>query len=60
MADLFIILGTLFLALIIVVPLMEKFGKPHDNQDINRLSRWVFPLVALLILVQLAMHWWRH
>ncbi len=57
MTDLLMIIGTLFLVLIIVVPLMEKFGKPHDNQDINRLNRWVFPLVALLILVQLALHW---
>lgn len=51
------ILGVLFLALIILVPLMERFTKPMKDEEVGRISRWVLPLVALLLVVQLFVHW---
>ncbi len=51
------ILGVLFLALIILVPLMERFAKPMKDDELSRISRWVLPLVALLLVIQLIAHW---
>ncbi len=51
------ILGVLFLSLIILVPLMERFAKPVKEEDVSRISRWVLPLVALLLVVQLFAYW---
>lgn len=51
------ILGVLFLALIILLPLMERFAKPMKDEEVSKFSRWVLPLVALLLVAQLVMHW---
>lgn len=51
------ILGILVLALIIVVPLLEKFGKHHEPEEVGSLTKWILPICALLIIVQLIMHW---
>ncbi|MFL0800707.1 MAG: hypothetical protein K6L80_09690 [Agarilytica sp.] len=51
------ILGVLFLALIILVPLMERFAKPMKDDEVSRISRWILPLVALLLVIQLIAHW---
>ncbi len=51
------ILGVLFLVLIIVVPLAERFAKPMKDEEVSKISRWVLPLVALLLVAQLLAHW---
>lgn len=51
------ILGVLFLVLIILVPLAERFAKPMKDEEVSKISRWVLPLVALLLVVQLLAHW---
>ncbi len=47
------ILAVLFLALIVIVPLVERFGPRMSDENIGKLSRWVMPLVALLLVMQL-------
>ena len=49
------ILAVLFLTLIIIVPVMEKFAKKGDaaEQDYRKYSRWILPLVALVLIAQL-------
>lgn len=51
------ILGGLFIVLIILVPLIERIAKPMKDEEVSRISRWVLPLVALLLVVQLFAHW---
>ncbi len=51
------ILGVLFLALIILLPLMERFAKPMKDEEVSKFSRWVLPLAALLLVAQLVTHW---
>ncbi|NIB42886.1 hypothetical protein HBA55_24985 [Pseudomaricurvus alkylphenolicus] len=53
------ILGGLFLALMIAVPLLERFGKPHAEEEVSSLSRWILPLCMLLAVVQLIMYMMR-
>lgn len=51
--NLITILGLLFLSLIILVVLLEKFGnKEASEQQAQSMSRWVMPLLGVLILVQ--------
>ena len=51
------ILGLLLLALLIAVPLLERFGKPRSTEEMQGLSRWILPLVMLLAVVQLLVFW---
>ncbi|WP_166263475.1 hypothetical protein [Marinobacter caseinilyticus] len=53
MGTLLIILGVLFLALVILIPLIEKYAPKGEPRDISKLSRFVFPLLALLIVLQM-------
>lgn len=48
-----VILGVLFLALIIVVPLLERSKVRMSDQSMAKMSRWVWPLVGILLLAQL-------
>ena len=53
MGTVLIILGLLFLSLIIIVPLVERFGKKQTDEEANSLSRFVLPLIAFLLVLQL-------
>jgi len=51
------ILAVLLLALLVAVPLLERYGKPHDTEDVSSLSKWILPLAALLIVMQMFLFW---
>lgn len=51
MTTLITILALLFAALFIVVTLTEKYGS-RDSEQTAKLSRYIMPLVVLLILAQ--------
>jgi len=50
--NLLTILGVLLLALAIIVPLVERFGRRHTDQELSSISRWVIPLLAVLMVAQ--------
>lgn len=49
----FIILGLLFLALVVIVPLVEKHGKRHSPEELQKIARWIWPLVGIMLVLQL-------
>ncbi|GAB54745.1 hypothetical protein GPUN_0601 [Glaciecola punicea ACAM 611] len=49
----FAILGVLLLTLVILIPLLEKFGKPMSDEHTAKISRWIFPLLLVAILAGL-------
>ncbi len=49
----FVILGVLFLAMVILIPLLEKSGKRMSDETTAKVSRWIFPLLIVAILVGL-------
>ncbi|MDN6320537.1 MAG: hypothetical protein L0J77_12285 [Marinobacter sp.] len=53
MSTLLIILAVLFLALIVILPLIEKYAPKGEARNYGNLTRFIFPLVAVLIVVQL-------
>jgi|TARA_B100001123_G_scaffold424941_1_gene537150 hypothetical protein len=48
-----IVIGILFLALAIVIPLLEKSNWRMSSEEQSKLSRWIWPLLMLLLLAQL-------
>lgn len=57
MMNLLAIITVLILVLVVVVPLMEKHAKKAEKQgeprDYGNITRFLFPLMGLLIVLQL-------
>tara|TARA_R110000868_G_scaffold14805_14_gene68581 strand:- start:1374 stop:1550 length:177 start_codon:yes stop_codon:yes gene_type:complete len=51
-----IILAVLLISLLVVVPLLEKSSFRMSDGQMNKIGRWVLPLVIVLALVQLVRH----
>jgi hypothetical protein len=56
METLLIILAVLFLALIVILPLVEKYAPKGESRDYGKLTRFIFPLMAVLLVAQLIRH----
>lgn len=59
MSNLIIVLAVLFLALIVLVPLLEKYARnsKSSGQAPAGLVKWLFPLLALVIVLQLLQYY---
>ncbi|MFP3977630.1 MULTISPECIES: hypothetical protein [Marinobacter] len=57
METLLIILAVLFVALIVILPLVEKYAPKDDGQSYGNLTRYIFPLVAVLIIAQIVRYY---
>jgi hypothetical protein len=53
MGTVLIIVAVLFLALIIVIPLVEKYAPKEQGRDYSRITRWIIPLMLLVLVLQL-------
>ncbi|MGB5324451.1 MAG: hypothetical protein WBN40_03365 [Pseudomonadales bacterium] len=58
MDNLFKLLLYIFVGVALMVVVLERFGKPMDDGTQARWSRWVLPLCALLLVVQLVRYYW--
>lgn len=45
-----IILGVLFVALMIIVPLVERFGKPASEQQMQSYGKWMMIAMSVLMV----------
>ncbi|KPQ29382.1 MAG: hypothetical protein HLUCCX14_05975 [Marinobacter excellens HL-55] len=57
MGTLLTILAVLFLALIIIVPLVEKYAPKGESRDYSKISKWLIPLMAVALVLQLFRHY---
>lgn len=57
MKVLIIVLVVLFLALIVLVPVLEKYSGKGGRAPSANLTRWIFPLMAVVLLLQLIRHY---
>ncbi|WP_152205724.1 hypothetical protein [Marinobacter changyiensis] len=57
MGTLLTILAVLFLALIIIIPLVEKYAPKGEARDYGNITRWIIPLMALVVVLQLLRHY---
>lgn len=53
MPPIIMILGLLFVALFVLVTVLEKYGKKRSDEELSQISRFIFPLVGIVLLVQL-------
>ena len=53
----FIILGVLFIALVIIVPLIERSKFRMSSEQMGKLGRWILPLLVIMLVIQLVMHY---
>ena len=53
------ILGVLFLALIILVPLLEKFSSGEPSPAVKKMSKYIFPILAFMLVIQIFMHYFK-
>ena len=53
------ILGVLFLALIILVPLLEKFSSGEPSLAVQKMSKYIFPIIALMFIIQICMYYFK-
>ena len=51
-----IILAILFVALIIIVPLIERSKFRMSSEQMGNLGRWILPLLVIMVIIQLVMH----
>ena len=53
--EVFVILGVLFLALVIIIPLIEKSKMRVSDETTSKISRFIWPLIMIMLIVQLFM-----
>ncbi|MDV2080762.1 hypothetical protein [Marinobacter xestospongiae] len=51
------ILAVLFVVLIVIVPLIERYAPRDNGQQLARYRRFFFPALALLLVFQLLHHY---
>lgn len=52
-----IILGVLFVALLVVVPLLERSSFRLSPEQLSKMGRWILPLLIIMVALQLIMYW---
>ncbi len=57
MDTLIILLLAIFAGVALLVVLGEKFLKPMEPGQMQKITRWILPLVALSIILQLLYTW---
>ena len=51
--EVLILLGVLFAALFIIVPLIERSNMRVSPETAGKISRWIWPLVMISLVIQL-------
>tara|TARA_R110002110_G_scaffold91264_2_gene237557 strand:- start:179608 stop:179784 length:177 start_codon:yes stop_codon:yes gene_type:complete len=57
MNNLLVILLCIFAGVALMVILGERFGSAPDPQKMQRLQRWLIPLVGVMLLLSLVDHY---
>lgn len=45
------IIALVFLALFVLIPLLEKYGKQRSPEEVHKIARWITPLMVILIVL---------
>lgn len=52
-----IILGVLFIALVVIVPLIERSNFRLSNEQMGKFGRWILPLLVIMVIINLVMYY---
>ncbi|MFT6778078.1 MAG: hypothetical protein ACJAV1_002007 [Paraglaciecola sp.] len=53
----FIILSALFIALVVIVPLIERSNFRMSTEQMGKWGRWILPLLVIMVIIQLVMYY---
>ncbi|MBQ4844024.1 hypothetical protein [Pseudoalteromonas sp. MMG005] len=56
--NIFVILGGLFVALLVLVPLLERYQQKVGLDKMQRYSKYIFPLVMVSLVIKLLYMLW--
>ena len=56
--NLLLLLLFVFAGVALMVVLGGRFSKPIEPQRLNRITRWIYPLVGLMLLLSVAGYYW--
>ncbi|MBE0369486.1 hypothetical protein J8L98_05285 [Pseudoalteromonas sp. MMG013] len=56
--NIFVILGGLFVALLVLVPLLERYQQKMGLDKMQRYSKYIFPLVMVSLVIKLLYMLW--
>lgn len=51
-----IIIAILFIALVVIVPLIERSNFRMSGEQMGKLGRWILPLLVIMMIIQLVMY----
>ena len=57
MNTLFMLLLFIFGGVALMVVLGERFAKPMEPEQMQKLSRWIIPLLAIALVIQMIRYW---
>lgn len=52
-----IIIAILFIALVVIVPLIERSNFRMSSEQMGKLGRWILPLLVIMMIIQLVMYY---
>lgn len=52
-----IILAVLFIALVVIVPLIERSSFRMSSEQMGSLGRWILPLLVMSLIIRLVMYY---
>ena len=58
MNNLMLILLLIFAGVAVMVVVGERFAKPADPEQMQKISRWIMPLVGLSLVLGLLKYYW--
>ncbi|KAA1194456.1 hypothetical protein F0M18_03235 [Pseudohalioglobus sediminis] len=59
MSNLVMVLIAIFGGLALLVVILERTAKPMEPEQMQRISRWILPLVGLSLLLGALRHFWQ-
>ncbi len=53
--EVLVIVGILFLALFLIIPLIERSKMRISSEESAKIARWIWPLIMIALIIQLIM-----
>ena len=58
MNTLFLLLLFIFGGVALMVVLGERYAKPTDPEKMQKITRWIYPLVGLALILSMIKYYW--
>ena len=59
MTNLFFLLLAIFAGIALISVILQRFASPMEPERVQRLSRWIYPLVGLALVLAMARYFFQ-